>query len=64
MPGAVDLTEKLRGSPRLVQQGRIAWLLPTIIRCDVEHPLANKEYLFPFASVVECPTSGYPRSNW
>lgn len=60
MPGAVDLTEKLRGSPRLVQQGRLAWLLPTIVRCDREHALANKEYLFPFASVVECPTSDIP----
>ena len=60
MPGAIDVTEKLRGSPRLVQQGRLAWLLPTIIRCDVDHALANKEYLFPFASVVECPTSEIP----
>ncbi|HEX4796420.1 MAG TPA: aldehyde dehydrogenase family protein [Humisphaera sp.] len=55
MPGATDVTEKLRGSPRLVQQGRLAWLLPTIIRCDRDHPLATKEYLFPFAAVVECP---------
>src|SRR5665213_408794 len=60
LEGAVDVTEKLRGSPRLVQQGRLAWLLPTIIRCDREHALANKEYLFPFAAVVECPTSEMP----
>src|SRR6185437_10156550 len=60
MPGAIDVTEKLRGSPRLVQQGRLAWLLPTIVRCDVDHALANKEYLFPFASVVECPTDKIP----
>lgn len=53
--GAEDLTEKLRGTPRLVRQGRLAWLLPTIIRCDRDHALANKEFLFPFASVVECP---------
>ncbi|HWE04069.1 MAG TPA: aldehyde dehydrogenase family protein [Tepidisphaeraceae bacterium] len=60
LPGAIDVTEKLRGSPRLVQQGRLAWLLPTIIRCDREHALANKEYLFPFAAVVECPASEMP----
>lgn len=54
-PGAVDLTEQIRRTPRLVKQGRVAWLLPTIIRCDREHPLANKEFVFPFASVVECP---------
>jgi hypothetical protein len=55
-PGAVDVTEQKRGSPRLVQQGRCAWLLPTIVYCDNwEHSLANKEFLFPFASVIECP---------
>ena len=33
-----------------------AYLLPTIIRCDSpDHPLANKEFLFPYASVIECP---------
>ena len=27
-----------------------------MILCDTpEHPLANKEFLFPYASVVECP---------
>ena len=24
-----------------------------MIRCDANHPLANREYLFPFVSVVE-----------
>ena len=38
-----------------MKKGRLAWLLPTIIRCDRDHPLANKEFLFPFAAVVECP---------
>lgn len=53
-PGARDVTGELRGTPRLVKEGRIAYLLPTIIRCDSpEHPLANKEFLFPYASVVE-----------
>jgi acyl-CoA reductase-like NAD-dependent aldehyde dehydrogenase len=55
-PGAVDVTEQIRGTPRLVKEGRIAYLLPTIVRCDTpEHPLANKEFLFPYAAVVECP---------
>ncbi|MBN9518461.1 aldehyde dehydrogenase [bacterium] len=55
-PGAVDVTEKLRGTPRLVKEGRCAWLLPTIVRCDSpDHPLANKEFLFPYASVIEWP---------
>lgn len=61
-PGAIDLTEQIRGTPRLVKQGRVAWLLPTIIRCDREHPLANKEFLFPFAAVVECPQDEIPEA--
>ncbi|MEK7394478.1 MAG: aldehyde dehydrogenase family protein, partial [Fibrobacterota bacterium] len=61
VPGAVDVTEKLRGSPRLVRHGRVAYLLPTLLECtNREHPLANREYLFPFASVIECPTSEIP----
>lgn len=62
-PGAVDLTEQFRGSPRLVREGRIVYFLPTVIWCeDREHPLANREFLFPFASVVECPTDEIPRA--
>jgi acyl-CoA reductase-like NAD-dependent aldehyde dehydrogenase len=56
VPGARDVTQELRGTPRLEKVGRIAYLLPTIIRCDSpEHPLANKEFLFPYASVIEYP---------
>jgi acyl-CoA reductase-like NAD-dependent aldehyde dehydrogenase len=60
LPGARDLTQELRGAPRLVKQGRVAWLLPTLIRCDRDHALANKEFLFPFASVIECPVADIP----
>ncbi len=56
--GATDLTQSKRGSERLVKQGRCSYLLPTIIHCDSrEHPMANREFLFPCASVVECPTN-------
>ncbi|MBI5765392.1 MAG: aldehyde dehydrogenase [Planctomycetes bacterium] len=56
--GAEDVTQRIRGTPRLVTIGRCAYLLPTVIRCDRwEHPLANREFLFPYASVVECPTT-------
>jgi acyl-CoA reductase-like NAD-dependent aldehyde dehydrogenase len=55
-PGAVDLTEEKRGGSRLVRRGDVAYLLPTIIWCESdEHPLANKEFLLPFAAVVEAP---------
>jgi len=61
--GAVDLTALHRGSSRLVVKGRCAYLLPTIVWCeDREHPLANREFLFPYASVVECPTNEMPQA--
>jgi acyl-CoA reductase-like NAD-dependent aldehyde dehydrogenase len=62
LPGARELTAEFRGTPRLVQQGRVAYLLPTIIRCDREHALANKEFLFPYASVIECPAEEIPEA--
>ncbi len=53
VPGASDLTAKRRG-PRLVRWEGSRYLLPTIVHCDTAgHPLANREFLFPFASVVE-----------
>lgn len=55
-PGAIDLTAKF--GPRLVSHERYAYLRPTIVYCESpDHPLAKKEYLFPFAAVVECPQS-------
>ncbi len=59
--GAVDLTEQVRGGSRLVIDGRCSYLLPTILWCDDrDHPLHNREFLFPFATVVECPTAEMP----
>ena len=37
-----------------------AFLLPAIARCQPEHPLANREFLFPFASVVEVKAEDLP----
>jgi acyl-CoA reductase-like NAD-dependent aldehyde dehydrogenase len=42
--------------PRLVEKERCAYLRPTVVHCDSpERAIANQEYMFPFASVVECP---------
>ncbi|MCO6439301.1 MAG: aldehyde dehydrogenase [Phycisphaerae bacterium] len=61
--GAIDVTRSRRGTDRLVRRGRLAWLLPTVVRCDDrEHPLVNREFLFPFASIVECPTAKMPEA--
>jgi acyl-CoA reductase-like NAD-dependent aldehyde dehydrogenase len=54
--GAEDVSARYRGTDRLVRFEGGAYLLPTVIYCDSpEHPLANREYLFPFVSVVEAP---------
>jgi len=56
--GVEDLTAKYRGGDRLVSETRCAYLRPTIIHCDSpKRGLANTEFMFPFASVVECPQS-------
>jgi len=55
--GAEDLTKKVR-SDRLVEVNGMKFLNPTVAWCeDHTHPLANTEYLFPFAGVVEVPQS-------
>lgn len=52
--GAEDVTAKYRAGGRLVEKDGATYLLPTVIRCDSSsHPLANREFLFPFVSVVQ-----------
>jgi hypothetical protein len=45
---------------RLAEFGGAKYLLPTVVRCDIDHALANREFLFPFASVVEVPQENIP----
>ena len=55
-PGAEDVTAQYRNGPRKTEFQGGTFLRPTIIRCDSwEHPLANREFLCPYASVVEMP---------
>lgn len=55
-PGAEDVTARYRQGPRLVEKYGQTFLQPTLIRCtDLTHPLANTEFMFPFASVLEVP---------
>ena len=52
--GAEDVTAKYRKGERLVEKNGATYLLPTVVRCDSsQHPLANREFLFPFVSVVQ-----------
>jgi acyl-CoA reductase-like NAD-dependent aldehyde dehydrogenase len=53
-PGVAHATEKF--GPRLIEKGRASYLRPTIIHApSPEAPVAQKEYMFPFAAVVPCP---------
>jgi hypothetical protein len=61
LPGAEDVTARYRAAPRLTEWQGSAYLLPTVIHCDAAHMLANKEFLFPFASVVEVAPEDLPQ---
>jgi hypothetical protein len=54
--GARDATAFYRhGSRKVIFEGG-TYLRPTIVKCEsFSHPLANREFLFPFASVIEVP---------
>jgi acyl-CoA reductase-like NAD-dependent aldehyde dehydrogenase len=52
--GVHDMTAKF--GPRLVKKERCDYLRPTVIYCESpEASAVRKEYMFPFATVVECP---------
>ena len=52
--GVEDMTAKF--GTRLVERERCAYLRPWIIHCDSpEWKIANTEYMFPYATVVQCP---------
>ena len=53
-PGAEDVTARYRKGPRLVTHDGSTFLLPTVIHCtSSSHPLANREFLFPYVAVVD-----------
>ena len=54
--GAEDVTAKHREGERKVQAFEQTYLCPTLVSCtDPDHALANTEFMFPYASVVEMP---------
>lgn len=59
-PGARDVTAAYRDGKRLVSWNDCSYLLPTIIAADLDHPLAAKEFLFPFAAVVQVEQTHIP----
>ena len=59
-PGARDVTAAYRGSERLATWNNCSYLLPTVVLAEHDHPLAMKEFLFPFASVVQVDQAEIP----
>ena len=56
VPGALEVTAQYRGGSRRAELDGGVFLRPTLVLCDsFAHPLANREFLFPYASVVELP---------
>jgi acyl-CoA reductase-like NAD-dependent aldehyde dehydrogenase len=53
-PGAREVTAAYRSGPRVATIDGCTYLQPTLVLCESsDHPLANREFLFPFASVVK-----------
>ena len=61
--GAREVTAAYRAGGRVAVYGGCTYLLPTIVHCDsAEHALADREFLFPFASVVPVKQEALPRA--
>lgn len=62
-PGATDMSAEAGRGDRLAIYNGCSYLLPTIVWCDSPaHPANNKEFLFPYATVVEAPQSTLPEA--
>ena len=58
---SVDVTAQYRDGSRVAEFQNCTYLLPTIIHVNSsQHALANREFLFPFASVVQVKQSELP----
>ena len=56
--GVTDATAKF--GERLVERERCAYLKPVVVHVDSpDRPVAAKEYMFPFVSVVKCPEKDF-----
>ena len=54
--GAEDVSAALHANGRVVELDGTTYLQPTVVRIDEEeHPLADREFLFPYASVCTVP---------
>jgi len=56
-PGVTDVTAAYRkGQSRFVKEARADYLLPSVVHAESpDVAAANKEYMFPYVAVVQCP---------
>lgn len=61
VPGAEDVTARYRQGERRTTVDGTEFLQPTVVYCDSpDHPLAQREFLFPYVAVVEAPVEAMP----
>ena len=62
-PGANEITATYRRGDRLVEHDGCKYLLPTVVLCEnADHGMANREYMFPFTSVVKTDREQIPEA--
>ena len=62
-PGAREITASYRDGGRVATRNGCPYLLPTVVLCEnAEHIMANKEFMFPFASVVKVTEKQIPEA--
>ena len=62
-PGAREVTRSGEAAERMVTSEGCSYLLPTVLLCEnTEHPMANKEFMFPFVSVVKTTPEQIPEA--
>ena len=59
-----EVTEKYRDGDRLVENERCDFLRPTVLHVtSPDDEMADTEYMFPFVSVVDCPTDQFIKKS-
>jgi hypothetical protein len=62
-PGATEITGSHRDGGRLAIRNGCSYLLPTVVLCEnAGHVMANKEFMFPFVSVVKVTEKQIPQA--
>ena len=62
-PGAREITASYRDGGRLATRNGCPYLLPTVVLCEnAEHVMANREFMFPFSSVVKVSEKQIPEA--